>query len=267
MARICPNCGRPAIDEQSQFCNKCGTPFPDDQPKKVVVRTMPRMAETPQAPPEPPVPPVQTYAEPPAAPAAAPLRPKARAPAKKAPARAMNPESPALPFKKLIARDFIRPMYWLGVLCILVVVFSAISADLAKTGTGTGSGTEPESDASSGDFLSAIPFFWIGVMVFANLFWRVLCETSAVVFAQNAVPAAANDVRGGEQEWLSDEEILGYSGGATDEMVSCPRCGKIVPAEDLETCDECGIPGCRSCVRKMGLLKSKWTCKDCFTKK
>ncbi len=267
MARICPNCGRPAIDEQSQFCNKCGTPFPDDQPKKVLVRTVPRLAETPQAPPEPPAPPVQTFAEPPVAPAPAPLRPKVPAPVKKAPARVLSPESPALPFKKLIARDFIRPIYWLGVLCILVVVFSAISADLAKTGTVTNSGTEPESGASSGDFLSAIPFFWIGVMVFANLFWRVLCETSAMVFARNAVPAAANDLRGGEQEWLSDEEIPGYSGGATDEMVACPRCGKIVPAEELETCDECGMQGCSSCVRKMGLLKSRWTCKDCYNKK
>lgn len=267
MARICPNCGRPAIDEQSQFCNKCGTPFPDDQPKKVVVRTMPRLVQTQEASPEPPVSPIQPVAVSPAAPAPAPLHLNVRAPAKKMPARALNLESPAPPFKKLIARDFIRPMYWLGVVCILIVVFSGISADFSKAGTATDTGTEPESDAPQGDIVSAIPVFWIGVMVFVNLFWRVLCETSAMVFALNAVPAAAKDTGGGEQDWLSDEEISGNSTGATDEMVACPRCGKIVTAEEIETCDECGVQGCSSCVRKMGLLKSKWVCKDCFKKK
>ena len=268
MARICPNCGRPAIDEQSQFCNKCGSPFSEDQPKKVVVRTTPRLVDSPPVTPAPPAPPSQPVPEPPVVqqPATT-VRPNVRVPPKR-PARAASPQSPILPFGKYIARDFIKPVYWIGVIAILLVVFSGISAEFAKTDAATEAATETESDASDGALLSAIPLFWIGVMVIANLFWRVLCETSAMVFALSDAPAATINGPGVEQDWLSEEEIPGYSGGgATDEMIACPRCGKIVPAEELETCDICGVQGCSSCVRKMGLLKSKWICRDCFEKK
>lgn len=53
----------------------------------------------------------------------------------------------------------------------------------------------------------------------------------------------------------------------TGGMTVCPRCGKIVPADELQSCEHCGVQGCSSCIRLIGLLKKKWTCKDCFERK
>jgi hypothetical protein len=178
-----------------------------------------------------------------------------------------TPQPAALPFKRFITRDFLRPLYWIGVIAILLIVFSGISSDGAGNDTTAETATETDGAASSGDLLSGIPFFWIGVMVIANLFWRVLCETSAMVFFLAAAPAMTVNAPGRDENWLSEEEIPGSVSGTADEMVACSRCGKIVPAEELETCEGCGIQGCSSCVRKMGLLKSKWTCRDCYNTK
>src|SRR5512145_1764034 len=114
MARTCPNCGRQAIDDQSQFCNKCGTPFPADQPKKVLVRTTPRLADTQPAPPATPVQPYQEEFPAPEryAPPAPPARsladpPRVRAPAQR-PVQRQQIRSTPLPFGKLYAQRFIR---------------------------------------------------------------------------------------------------------------------------------------------------------------
>jgi ribosomal protein L37E len=266
MARICPNCGRPAIDEQSQFCNKCGSPFPEDQPKKVVVRTTPRLADTPPPPPAmeplvaepraPVAPPTRSYADPPR------VRPPVKQPAQKTPARG----SP-LPFKKLIGRDFIKPVYWLGVIAILLLVFAGITADLPKTDAATEPVTDTDTGSGFSDILSGIPLFWIGVFIIGNLLWRVLCEMSTVLFALRDSGISVDNSGAPGPEPLYEDEMPAYGEGGMGEMVACPRCGKIVPAEELETCDECGVQGCSSCVRKMGLLKSRWICRDCFKKK
>lgn len=266
MARICPNCGRPAIDDQSQFCNKCGSPFPEDQPKKVVVRTTPRLADAPPPPPvmeplvaEPrslSVPQTRSYADPPR------YRVPAKPPGQKMPAR-----SSPLPFKKLIGCDFIKPVYWLGVIAILILVFSGITADLPKTDAATETPTDTEAGTASGDILSGIPLFWIGIFIFGNLLWRVLCEMSAVLFALHDSGVSVDNPGAQGPDPLHEDEMPAYGNAGTGEMVECPRCGKIVPADELRSCEHCGIQGCSGCIRLMGLLKKKWTCKDCFEKK
>ncbi|NMB79595.1 MAG: DUF4282 domain-containing protein [Methanomicrobiales archaeon] len=303
MPKTCPNCGRQAIDDQSQFCNKCGTPFPmDEQPRKVFVRTTPRVvAETPPPPPPLPVqqpvyqqpvqpapqysapPPQQEYyppAQPPAPPAPA-SRPyaepaRARVPVKPPVARRPLVAEKPRPFKKQFAKTSMKLVYWLGVIAIILIVFAGIMADSAKSQKSTTPSSDSSADSASkasGDLLSEIPLFWIGIFIIANLFWRVACETSAAVFALEDRPGADN----GHADTvpassLANEALYGTlddtpGTASPDEMVECPRCGKMVPANELETCEECGIQGCASCVRKMGLLKAKWTCRDCFQKK
>lgn len=170
MARICPSCGRAAIDDQYQFCNKCGCPFPEDQPKKVILRTTPRLADAPLPPPPPAMEPlvVETHM-----PAGSPVRsraepPRVRVPAQR-PAQKKPVMSPPLPFKKLIGRDFIKPVYWLGVIAILLIVFTGITADLPKTNAASEAATGTDSGSASGNLLSGIPLFWIGIFIIGNL--------------------------------------------------------------------------------------------------
>lgn len=273
MARICPACGSQAIDDQSLFCNKCGTPFPSDQPKKVLVRTTPRLAETP--PPAPPSPEPVPVTGPPApeyrAPAAPPARissepPRARVPAPRPGSRQQAGRSP-LPFTRCLVRDFLRPVYWLGVLAILLIVLGGVMADAATTapaGESSGSGKE----GGPLDLLSAIPVFWIGVFIAGNLVWRVLCESGAALFALYDAGTTPDNPRGLEMESLPDDRVIddGMAGGQGG-MVQCPRCGRTVPAEEMRTCEHCGTVGCSACVRLMGLIKKTLTCRDCFQSK
>ena len=280
MTRTCPNCGSRAIDDQSQFCNKCGTPFPaEEQPKKVFVRTVPRLADTPPPPP-PPAPPVQqpvAYAEseyyvppPRQVPAAPPARSPAagpsrvRVPARKHPARRQPVREKPQPFAKMITKDYAKIVYWLGVIAILLIVIAGLTSGQSKTTKSSDSSTDDASDSaakSSGDLLATIPLYWIGVFLFANLAWRVLCETSVSVLARSDPAADSPDIN-------ADDAVPEYGGGGLmGDSVECPRCGKIVAHDELRTCETCGTEGCTSCIRLMGLIKKKWTCRDCFEKK
>jgi len=265
MARICPNCGRPALDDQSQFCNKCGSPFAEDQPKKILVRTTPRLADTPPPPPAPVAPPAAEYYAPPVRSYADP--PRVRAPAPRPAAQPKPAGKSPLPFKKLIGRDFIRPVYWLGVIAILLVVFAGITAELPKTDTTAGTPAEDTAGAGSGDFLSDIPLFWIGIFIFTNLLWRVVCEMSAVLFALRDAGASPYHDRGPGFDSLLEDEMPESWDNRAEEPVTCPRCGRVVPAGELRTCEHCGVEGCSNCIRLMGLLKKTLTCKDCFERK
>jgi hypothetical protein len=272
MARICPQCGARAIDEQSQFCNKCGYPFPDEPQKKtVVVRTMPRMADTPPPPPQypvsppvpepraPAVPQARSYAQPPR------VRAPARRPVQPAPVRS----SPS-PFKRLIAQDYPKLVYWFGVIAIILVVFAGISTGTTKSATPAGSSAGTTNDTATtppGDVLAGIPLFWIGVFVFANLFWRTVCEMCAVQFALHGSLTSGTTVQSPAQGSLFEDgmpDLDDFEGG---EPVTCPRCGKVVAVSELRTCGHCGVQGCSNCIRMSGLVKKIPTCKECFETK
>jgi hypothetical protein len=268
MARTCPACGSKAIDDQSQFCNKCGTPFPDELPRRILVRTTPRLAETPlpqqtipppvaeHPAPEPrasPVPPARSLADP----------PRVRMPAK-TPARKQVVSKPVLPFKKYIARDFIKPIYWIGFIAILLIVFSGISADLAKKSTTTGTSAKT-TESSSGDILAGIPFFWIGVLLIGNLFWRMFCEMCTILFALQGLPVSAGNAQSPWQDTLVERGLV--DDDRSEEFTECPRCGKTVSQSELRTCAHCGVQGCSSCIRMMGLVRKTLTCRDCYQKK
>lgn len=261
MARICPQCGSQAIDDQSQFCNKCGTSFPEEKTMKIFVRTMPR---TPGVSPAPVQQPPPQEAPEPRTTQAIPARPPAdsiriRVPAKPAPAQ----PKPAmvLPFRKFIARDFIRLVYWIGVIAILLVVVSGILADTAKKSTAAGTSAEIPG-ASSGDILAGLPLFWIGMLLISNFFWRVLCETSAIQFALYSSLVHAENPPGPVQDSLYEDGMPGDAGG--DEFIDCPRCGKVVHPRDIRACSHCGVQGCSSCIRMTGLVRKMLTCRDCY---
>lgn len=249
MTKICPACGSKAVDDQSQFCNKCGYPFPPPQAKKtVVVRTEPRLTESLPTPPRSP--PGDETRRPPRAPQNLPVRPKAL------------PLRP-LPFRKLLGRSFIRPVYWLGVIMIVLVVFTGITADLSKKGTDTSQGTGTKS--GSMDLLSGLPVFWIIVLVLGNLAWRLICELSAVQAALYDALSSAGLSRGsGGQDPHIAEDDMDEGAEAGGETVECLRCGKIVPVGELRSCDRCGVQGCSNCIRVSGLVRKTMTCKECF---
>lgn len=168
-------------------------------------------------------------------------------------------------------------MYWVGVIAILLIVFSGITADMAKSGktadtsTGTGaedSGDSPDETAATpkGDLLAGIPLFWIGVLVIANLAWRVLCEIAAAVHS-GSLPSSSpgENLLDNRMEIPPAEPMPGPAD--TGGYAECPRCGKNVPVTELKKCEICGTEGCTSCIRLMGLVRKKWTCRDCFEKK
>lgn len=282
MARTCPNCGAQAIDGQSQFCNKCGTPFPpDEQPKKVLVRTAPRLVD-----PTPPPPPVQQqYVAPPPAPEYyAPAAPQAHhaPPSRKARAPSAPAKKPApakggirgfLKFETFITKKFIRFIYLAGVIAIILLSLFVISTGFTKTTATTDPAEGDAATTASGsgpDMITAV-LIGLGLFVFGNLLWRIMCEMLAVVFVINDSLAEVREAILQDQESLFEDEVIAGSGvydsAGSGEMVSCPVCGKIVPADDIETCDHCGVLGCSSCVRQMGLLKKTFTCRNCFEKK
>jgi hypothetical protein len=172
-----------------------------------------------------------------------------------------------LPFKRLIGRDSIKPIYWLGVIAILLIVFTGITADLAQKDTSAKTSTDAEEKTASVDLLSEIPVFWIMVLILGNLSWRMICEMCAVQFALYSALTTPPNARNPGMETLSEDDSSESWDGGGGVSVQCPHCGKVVPASEQRTCDHCGLEGCSSCIRLMGLVRKKWTCRDCFEKK
>jgi hypothetical protein len=158
-------------------------------------------------------------------------------------------------------------MYWLGVIAILLIVFSGIMADSAKDPAAPPEDTAGAAKESPPDLLSAIPLFWIGIFVLANLSWRVMCETCAVVLPRPDLPCAPLPMETPAAAPLLEDMAPAVGAGEPGGSVECPRCGKVVPSGEQKTCEICGVQGCSSCIRLTGLLKKKWTCRDCFERK
>jgi hypothetical protein len=251
MARTCPNCGRQAIDDQSQFCNKCGAPFPQDQPKKVIVRTEPRLVTTP---PPPPV------AEPPA-----PKRPRVRVPAKK-PVPEQKSKGGFLRFESFITRDFIRFIYLAGVIAIILISLLGITSGFSKSSSSSVESVTVGNATSNGQDSTTSLIIWAGFLIFGNLFWRVLCEMLVVLFVMNDSLLVIKKSLEQDQDTLFEDEIPDDDGMGGD-FVECPRCGKIVAQSELRTCSHCGVQGCSNCIRMMGLVRKTLTCRDCYQKK
>jgi hypothetical protein len=163
MVKICSSCGKRTGDDQSLFCNKCGYPFPQTQPKRSAV---PQQRE-------PLVSGVPTNA--------AGGVPRQARTSKINPGHKKTGRSGSLPFKTLIARDYLRLIYIVGAVVIILVSLLGISAGFSKTGTGAAN--ESFINVTSlAENPSTSPLFWIGVLIFGNLIWRIFCELAAVVF-------------------------------------------------------------------------------------
>jgi hypothetical protein len=172
---------------------------------------------------------------------------------------------PLAPALKLLVAKRIRLFYWLGVIAIILVVFAGITTKTATT-AGEAAASEDAAKAAT-DALAGIPLFWIGTFIFAVLLWRAVCEVCAVQAALCDAPPSATTSAGPAPDELYEDELPGTWDGGSGASVQCPRCGKVVASSELRSCDHCGVQGCSSCIRLMGLVRKKWTCKDCFEKK
>jgi hypothetical protein len=166
----------------------------------------------------------------------------------------------------LLVTKRIRLVYWLGVIAIILIIVAGITT--TKTTASTGAVADPSADAATKaatDLLAGIPLFWIGSFLFAVLLWRAVCEICALQAAHYNSLAAAGSVRSLAQVSLREDDALPNS--EADEFTECPRCGKVVPQSELRSCSHCGVQGCSSCIRMMGLLKKTLTCRDCYQSK
>ncbi|MDD1686136.1 DUF4282 domain-containing protein [Methanoregula sp.] len=243
MTKICPSCGTAAVDDQAKFCNKCGYPFPKQRPdnRTIVSRAEGRIYEAEASADEAP------------AGVSRPVRSPQPAPQKTG---AMS----RLPFKRCIGRNFIRPVYILGVIGILLIAVLGIMTDFSTSGTSTDKVTGLVSTSIKD--VTTLPLFWICFLIFGNLFWRVICETCAVQFAIYDSLTPVNSSRSRESGDVSGDG--GTPAPGEQEYYECPRCGKVVPADQLRECGHCGVQGCSNCIRVTGLVKKTALCKDCF---
>ena len=241
MTRICPSCGTRAVDDQSQYCNKCGYPFPKDAPRPAPVISPPGARTTVTRAPAaaPPAPAPAGVRHPPA-------RPAGRPPAGKG-------TGGGLPFRRLLGRK-IRGIYLVGAIAIILIAILGILPSFspgasAVNSTFTNTTALVQEPATS-------PLFWILVLVFGSIVWRLFCElVGVVIWMYTAIR---------EEEGESDEDEGESFGGGGAGKVRCPKCGKVVDQEDLRECEHCGVQGCSSCIRKMGLVRKTMTCRECF---
>ena len=250
MVKICSSCGTRMADDQSLFCNKCGYPFPQTQPKRT---------EVPQQR-EPPVSrvPANTSGR---------MHRNVQTSGKR-PGVKNTGRSGLLPFKTLIGRDYLKLIYIVGAALIILVSLMGISAGFSKTETGAANASFTNTTALLKDPPSS-PLFWIGFLILGNLIWRIFCELAAIIFLiYDIIRTGGETIPDDDERPEYDEEgIAGYDDKENGEIVKCPYCSKIVPLDQLRGCDVCGVQGCRNCIRIMGLLKKKMTCKDCFDNK
>ncbi len=246
MVKICSSCKTRTADDQSLFCNKCGCPFPQPQPKRSAV-------------------PQQREPEAAAVPRNASIgMPRQERTAGRRPAQQNTGRSGALPFKKLITRDYLRLIYILGAIVIILVSLLGISAGFSKTGTGAANASFVNTTALV-ENPSASPLFWIGFLIFGSVIWRIFCELAAVIFLMyDMVDSGGKTDPDNDTLEYGEVGAAEYEAGEDREYVECPHCSKIVPADQVRECEVCGVQGCSNCIRVMGLLKKKMMCRECF---
>lgn len=238
MTKICPSCRYQGVDDTAAFCNKCGYPFPQNQP--------PRRPVTQAAP----------------APAPAPARRPAPRAAKRS-SRKKGGIGGFFSFDLLVVKKYIWLIYAIGM--VLIILFSilgitggfatkgAVPANMSFTNT---SAVVQNPDSS--------PLFWILVLVFGNILWRVACEVCAVLLRLDDGGGGGGEPFPGEETEEYEEGVGAAYSADEAEYVECPSCRHIVPVDHLRECDTCGGQGCSNCIRLKGLFKKKMTCRQCF---
>ncbi len=223
MVKICTSCGTRTVDDQTIYCNKCGCPFPQAQPKK---STVPQQRENP-VPVVPRNPPGGMVRQ---------ARPPVRKPAPRGTGRSVP-----LPFKKMLARDHIRLIYLMGAIAIILVSFLGISTGFSKSGTGTPTESFTNTTALVAN-PSASPLFWIGLLIFGSLCWRIFCEMAAMVCrTPDTVSWGGESGPGIERPEFFEEETGGYRAEEDGEFAECPHCAKIMRPDQVRECEVCGV--------------------------
>jgi len=163
----------------------------------------------------------------------------------------------AAPFRKFIAGKYIRSIYILGAIAIILISLLGISAGFSSDGT-NGANLSLTNTTALVENPSASPLFWIGFLIFGSLIWRIFCELVAAVFR-------IYDAISEDEDTPAEDDASGYGGAAgAEDLVRCPRCGNVVPTSELRECEHCGVQGCSNCIRMMGLVRKTMTCKECF---
>jgi len=244
MPKTCPSCRYREPDPQAMYCNKCGYPFPAQQPRQV-----------PQQPPRQATP----------ASAARPAPRSAKQPARRR-SRGGFPD-----FGSLITENHLKLIYILGAALIVLVSVMGIAGMFKKPGATdkeekTANATLIDTKAIA-EYPAGSPVFWVGFLVVGSILWRMFCELFALLSRLHggAGPdAEAEDAYEEDTDGYTDVHAAAPGGAGSGQMVECPKCHRIVPIEDLRECEHCGIQGCTNCIRLMGLLKKKLTCRECF---
>jgi hypothetical protein len=230
MAKICPSCGYHEADNQALYCNKCGYPFPRSPPGRPAVATAPASRPAPRA-------------------AKRPVHKKAGG-------------GGFLSFGTLITVNHLKLIYILGAVVIIIISLVGIAGMFSKL-SAKGANLSITNTTALVQDPAGSPLFWIGFLVAGSIFWRMFCELFVVLPRVYAMP-------GQEEEPVEYDETAEYCDGdigvegLQGQMVECPKCHKIIPAEDLRECEHCGVQGCSNCIRMMGLLKKTMTCRECY---
>jgi hypothetical protein len=234
MVKICPSCGYQEADNQALYCNKCGRPFPQE-PRKVVV--------TAQA-----------------------SHPAPRA--IKRPGQKKIDPAAFLSFDLLITGEYLRLIYILGAVAIILVSFMGIAGLFAEPAAAGANLSITNTTALARDPAGS-PLVWIGFLVFASVLWRMFCELFAMLSRTPDVRGHGGEIAPDyETEPAVEAEWAAVPGNdVTTQYTECPKCRKIVPVNELRECEHCGVQGCSTCIRSMGLLKKTLTCRECFEAK
>jgi len=239
MAKTCPGCGFFETDDQSLFCNKCGYPFPRKQPRNQTVALTTGSRQAPRT-------------------ALQPVQKKAGV-------------AGFFSFDTLITEDYLRLIYIFGAVVIILVSLMGIAGMFSKPAE---EGDEKTNTSfvdlpSIAEYPAGSPLFWAWFLVFGSILWRMFCELFIVlsrIRSGHGHDEEAVEYPGETREY-GEEATAGAGWDEPGQMVECPKCHKIVPAGDLRVCEHCGIQGCSSCIRMMGLLKKTLTCRECFEAK
>jgi hypothetical protein len=238
MSKFCPNCGNEETDDQSIFCRQCGGRFPQDPPKKkggghkVTGEDSQSTAGSTSVVPEGMV---LKHAQ-----------------------RKRGKFARFLTFDIFITKPAISVIYSTGAVAITVVSVLYLVLGMVKPGMLPVLPTQNP--------LMLTPLFWILLLVFGNLFWRIFCELLVILFTvnQSLVSIGSTLIALNPAVIESDDAI--ENDDASD-YTTCPLCSEPVPNDELQKCDRCGVFGCKNCIRTVGFMHKTKTCKTCFEKK
>jgi hypothetical protein len=161
-----------------------------------------------------------------------------------------------------------KVIYLLVAAGIILVSVMGIAGMFAKPVKGAAANVSFTNTTAIAQDPAGSSLFGIVFLIIGSLLWRMFCELFVVL-------SRVHDTHAHEVEAEPEDEPAVYEeedSAVPDEegpkqYVECPKCGKIVPVEDLRECEHCGIQGCVNCIRLMGLLKKTMTCRECFEAK